>query len=982
VTPEQRQRIDDLFQAALDVGQEARSAWLDSACGDDSLVRAEVQRLLNRQESAADLTEPLSGLESQPPESLPGDAPERIGAYELIRVIGTGGMGMVYEAVQDNPRRTVALKLMHRAVASPSGLRRFEHEAQILGQLRHPGIAQVYDAGTHTYGSQTVPYFVMELIDGVSLTTYAELHTLDVRHRLELITKVCDAVQHGHQKGVIHRDLKPANILVDATGQPRVIDFGVARVTDEDLLVTTLHTDVGQFVGTLPYMSPEQMGGDPADLDTRLDVYALGVVCYELLTGRLPHDVMGKSVAEVARIVQDEDARLASTINSLFRGDIDTILAKALEKDKTRRYESASALATDIRRYLNDEPIAARPASTFYQLRKFARRNRAIVAGAAFAVLGLIGGTAFATWKAIEATDERNRARAAEQQVRAQAEATRIEARKAKRINRFLQDMLAAADPEQARGRDLSVRDMLDRAANRIDTELADEPEVAAALHYTVGATYRGLGLYAAAEPHLQRALELRTGLLGAGAAETLYAMHALAVLYYDLGRLREAESLCRQTIDMATRTLGEEEGVTLSAANQLALLLQDQGRLSEAEPHFRHVLAARRRLAGPEDPQTLLSLNNLAWLLATRGEQNEASELFEETLAIRRRVSGDDHPETLRTMVNLAGSLRALGDVERAEPLAVEAAEGCRRVLGENHGLTLYAMDRLAGLYAQTDRLREAEDLARETLALRRKALGEDHPHTLWSMNTLVTVLTRSGKFEEAAQLARRTLEARQQRLGPEHPATLASANSLAVALMLGDGAPEAETLLRELVETHERVDGEDDADTLRVTHNLALTLERQGRASEAEPLFARVHEARARELGPNHADTLAAARGVAYAKLGQGHFREAETLLREILGAAEDVLPIEHEVVLDTRRDLGRCLTRLERWEEAEPEFLAVYAAFETRYGVDDWRVRLAAKRLVSLYEAWGRPRRAEPYQQLLASEKQKSTVESGTE
>jgi tetratricopeptide (TPR) repeat protein len=635
----------------------------------------------------------------------------------------------------------------------------------------------------------------------VSLTAFAAARKLNTRQRLELVAKICDAVHYGHQKGIIHRDLKPANILVDASDQPRVIDFGVARVTDRDLQVTTLQTDIGQLIGTLPYMSPEQMSGNPAELDTRSDVYALGVVCYELLTARLPHDLSDKSVADAARTVRDEDPQLASAVDGRFRGDIDTILATALEKDKTRRYQSASALAADIRRYLHDEPIAARPASTFYQLRKLSRRHRAVVAGAVIAVVGLICGTAFATWKAIEATAERNRAVQAKQEVRQQAEVARIEARKAKRINTFLKDMLAAADPRQAHGWELTVREMLDKAAGRIDAELAEEPEVAAALHYTVGSTYRGLGLYAEAEPHLQSAIELHRAHTGADAPPTLDAMHALAVLYRDLDRRREAEALCRQTLEQARRAMGEEDPAALAATNLLALLLQDQGRLDEAETHLRHVLAVHRRVSSPEHPRTLLALNNLAWLLSTQGNREEAMELFEEILAIRRRVSGNNHPETLRTMVNLANALRDFGALDRAKPLAIEAVEGCRRVLGDRHGMTFYAMDRLAWLYYEMDQLTEAEALARETLAARRATLGDEHTHTFFSIDTLVTVLTDQGNYDEAIALAREALEGRRRRLGPDHAATFISVTKYTRVLQLAGRFQEAET---ELLSVH----------------------------------------------------------------------------------------------------------------------------------------------------------------------------------
>jgi len=305
-------------------------------------------------------------------------APTRrtIGRYRIKGLIGGGGMGNVYAAVQEEPRRTVALKVMKPGIAAPRAMRRFELEAQTLARLRHPGIAQIYEAGTHDEGSGPVPYFAMEYVAGAkSITEYADGRSLGIRERLELFAKVCDAVHHGHQKGIIHRDLKPSNILVDSSGNPKIIDFGVARATDSDMAVTTLQTDVGQLIGTLQYMSPEQCDADPDGLDTRSDVYALGVVLYELLCARPPYDLAQVALHEAARVIREEAPEKPSTIDRTLRGDVETITLKALEKEPERRYQSAADLGRDIERYLTSEPIEARPASALYQLRLMATRH-------------------------------------------------------------------------------------------------------------------------------------------------------------------------------------------------------------------------------------------------------------------------------------------------------------------------------------------------------------------------------------------------------------------------------------------------------------------------------------------------------------------------------------------------------------------------------------------------------------------------------
>jgi len=393
--PANFKRAEEIFHAAADLPGTQREAFVERKCEDAPELRAFVQRLLNHDSTG------MGEFMRQPPVKAPEEngasspiaPPTRIGRYEIVRVIGEGGMGIVYEARQEHPRRTVALKVIRAELPSRSLLRRFQHEAEILGQLQHRGIAQIYEASSAEVGSirgtrLRQPYFAMEYIAGRPLGDYARESGLDTRERVGLVAKVCDAVQHAHQKGVIHRDLKPGNILVDATGQPKILDFGVARVTDADMKTVTMQTDAGQLVGTLPYMSPEQVSGDSAQLDTRSDVYSLGVILYELLSGKLPHEVRDRSIAEAARIIRDEQPARLTTIDRALRGEIETIVGRAIEKEKERRYQSASDLADDIRRYLRGEAIEARRDSTLYVMRKaLSRHRRLAVAAVAFVVL-------------------------------------------------------------------------------------------------------------------------------------------------------------------------------------------------------------------------------------------------------------------------------------------------------------------------------------------------------------------------------------------------------------------------------------------------------------------------------------------------------------------------------------------------------------------------------------------------------------------
>jgi serine/threonine protein kinase len=396
---ERSRKIQELYHAAVELAPEPRAALLAQAGPD---LRREVESLLRYGASCTAsgelLARPMAELAAG---LLEAAAPPRIGNYRILSTLGSGGMGVVYRAEQEHPRRIVALKVMLPGWSNPELLDRFERESHVLGRLQHPGIAQVYEAGNTDFGAGLQPYFAMEFIEGQSLLEYAEAHRRTTRARLGIMLKICDAVHHAHRRGIIHRDLKPGNILVDNTGQPKILDFGVACMTDGDAQLTR-QTCLGQLVGTLAYMSPEQVLGDPLELDTRSDVYALGVVLYQLLAGRLPY-TLGPSLPQVVQTIRETDPVPLSSISQNYRGDVETIAAKALEKDKTRRYSTAADLAADIRRYLDDEPIAARPPSAGYHLRKFARRHRLLVAGLAAVFLTLTTGVVASTWQAVRA---------------------------------------------------------------------------------------------------------------------------------------------------------------------------------------------------------------------------------------------------------------------------------------------------------------------------------------------------------------------------------------------------------------------------------------------------------------------------------------------------------------------------------------------------------------------------------------------------
>ena len=571
-----RPEVEAAFVASLELPDAERLAFLRREYPNNPALWTEVEALVNEYRIAGSFLEPGNrALVSRIQECVHPQLPKALGNYRIHRLLGEGSMGAVYEAEQDQPRRKVALKVIKPGLSGPELLRRFELESEALGRLHHPGIAQIYEAGTGNNGFGPQPYFAMEFINGEPLAAYAESHQLDPRQRLEIMAKICESVHHAHQRGIIHRDLKPGNIIVDESGQPKILDFGVARVTDSDAYATR-QTDAGRLVGTLAYMSPEQVLAEPAELDIRTDVYALGVILFELLARRLPYQLTPQ-LHEAARIIREEEPAQLGSIDRAYRGDIETIAARALEKDKVRRYSSAADLGAEIQRYLNDEPIVARRPTAAYHLWKFARRNRVLVSGIAAVFVVLIAGILSSTWEAARArragqtaVSERDRAAAARQAATqerdralnaervavseteratlAEAQAVReknraisernradTESATAKAINEFLQNDLLAQAGASAQARpdtkpdpDLKVRTALDRAAARIAGKFEIRPVVEAALRRTIGTAYQDLGLYAEAQAQYERALGLRRRVFGDDHTETAGIMNDL----------------------------------------------------------------------------------------------------------------------------------------------------------------------------------------------------------------------------------------------------------------------------------------------------------------------------------------------------------------------------------------------------------------------------------------------------------------------
>jgi eukaryotic-like serine/threonine-protein kinase len=755
---------------------------------------------------------------SEASSGTPLSHPKSIGPYRLVRKLGEGGMGQVWLAEQTAPfQRLVAIKLIRAGVADNVLLERFESERQALARMSHPAIAKVYDAGTTPDGT---PYFVMEYVPGIHITDYCDQKRLSIRQRLELFLKVCEGVQHAHQKAILHRDLKPANILVneiDGKAAPHIIDFGIAKaIADHDPLAT-MFTRAGNFIGTPVYMSPEQANPDIRDVDTRSDVYSLAVILYELLSGALPFDATqwrNDLIQENLRKIYEQDpplpsmqfqkttttqtatatqtAHLRSTepreLVSQLRGDLDWITMKAMERDRARRYGSPSELAGDLQHFLNNEPVSARPASTGYRLQKYIRRHRLGVAMAAAGILLLI---AFSVMQAIQIrriTQERDH--------------TARERDRANRVTDFMTRMFRVSDPSEARGNSITAREVLDKASKEIDTGLANDPEMQAQMMHVMGDVYDNLGLYSRAMPLEQRTVEIRKRVLGPDNPDTLKSQGNLAVLLARTGHLPEAEKLARETLDTSRRVLGPENPLTLGSMSNLAILLDHEGRFDEAEKLARETLDTSRRVLGPEHQNTLKAMMTLANIVSSEGKEADAEKLYRETLDIRRRVLGPDHPDTLSAMNNLANILNAEGHTADAEKLYRETLDIQRRVLGPEHPATLGSMSNLANALDDEGQYAEAEKLCRESLEIRRRVLGPEHPETLESMNNLAATLTHEGKYAEAEKLARETLEIRQRTLGPDNRQTAISRYELATITARSGQREKAFSFLREAVE------------------------------------------------------------------------------------------------------------------------------------------------------------------------------------
>ncbi len=861
-----------------------------------------------------------------------GPPPDSFTGYKILRELHRGGQGVVYQAIQESTQRKVAIKVMREGpFAGAADRARFDREVHVLGQLNHPHVVAIHDTGS----AAGHLYFVMDYIPGQTLDLYMAggEHTVD--ETLRLFGKICDAVNAAHLRGVIHRDLKPSNIRIDAEGEPHVLDFGLAKVASS-VAESSAMTLTGQFVGSLPWASPEQAEAAPSKIDVRTDVYSLGVVLYQMLTGKFPYEVIGNMRDVLDRIMRAEPGR-PSTIRKQINDEVDTIVLKCLQKERERRYQTAGELGRDVRHYLSGDPIEAKRDSGWYVLKKTLRRYRVPTAVAAGFIMLITASTVALGFLYREADDQRRIAEAAErEQSRAREEAE--EARDQTQIVAdFQSSMLAETDPEgmglaivdgfedrirEVLAERIDDRSELDRvmhdwrqrtlkagptnvalgvldefvlakAAKTIEKDFGDQPLVRAALQQTVADTYGEIGLYESAMPLQEAALQTRRDELRDDHPDTLTSIYSMGLLLQSMGKYEDAEPYFREALEGYRRARGDDDPDTLDLIGAMGLLLTETGDYEDAEPYGRQALEGRRRVLGDDHPQTLLSINNMGYLLATMGKLAAAEPYYREALETRRRVLADDHLETLGSINNMAGLLQLMDKPAEAGPYWDEALEGYRRVLGDNHPHTLLSINNMGYRLQSIGKLDEAEKFYREALEGNRRVLGDEHPQTLLTINNMGYLLAAKGERSEAEDFYREALETRRRVLGDEHPNTLGS------------------------------------------LHNLGDLLRDMGRLEEAEALGAELVRGARRSLPEGHWYT-----GVFLTNYGKclaelKRYAEAETALLEAYGILEAALGPEHERTIKVIQSIA--------------ELYAAWHAAESDGGYDvkaaEWRAKLPA-------------------------------------
>jgi serine/threonine-protein kinase len=883
-------RLTDIFHQALECTVADRGAFLDAACVGIPDVRAEVESLLAAFAQAGDfiaVLDPQRGAALIEQTSDVEQSGQRVGPYRLIRELGRGGMGVVFlaERAEGGFDQRVVVKLIKRGMDSDAILQRFLRERQILAGLDHTSVARLFDGGVTDDGQ---PYFAMEYVDGKPLTTYCDERELTVHERLRLFEDTCRAVQYAHGKLVVHRDLKPSNILVTNDGQLKLLDFGIAKLLDQEDDITAL-TQAGMRLLTLGYAAPEQVRGEP--VTTAADVYALGVILYELLTGVRPHQAEERSRADVARAVCEVEPRRPSLVVASqprlarrLRGDLDTIVLKALSKECSRRYTSAEALAEDVHRHLAGHPVLARRDTAIYVAAKFVRRHKVAVAAATVVTVSLVLGLIGTAWQATVAARERDRAR--------------VEAERAQAVKEFLVGLFKASDPVESKGEAITARELMERGAERIERELASQPALQAELLDTVTLISHSIGRYDRAKALGERALDRARLAYGPDHPQVTEALETLGWMLQASGDSAAAEAVARQAVAQRRRLSPADSPALARSLELLAVLLRERARPNDAEPLHREALAIRQRRLGGEHPDTALTLSNLANVLYMKGDYSTAAEKQREVVRIQRKTLGDRHASVATSLVSLGAALLQDGDIAGAETAHQEALDLRRQVYGEEHPRVSESLHHLAAARQAKGDLSGAEVLYRQALVMERTFKGEDHRDVGIVMDNLAHTLAQQARFGDAMPLFAQANTLLRRAVGNDHP------------------------LLARTLERH------------------GLALVEQGRAREARPLLDECVAIMSARYGTGHPALASALAASARAKAALGEHIEAERVFREALDLQRKRRPSPNAVTVEILTELGKGLSDRRRAAEAEPLLREAVSQAERSLPESHWR------------------------------------------
>lgn len=933
-------QVKEIFSNALELDGEVRAKYIRDACGNDENLLKEVLSLIESHQIQSPLDQSIEELRETVLSEMTAaeNIDQNVGAYKILKELGRGGMGRVFlaERADEQFYQKVALKLLYTGFTHDNQTLRFLNERQILASLTHRNIAGLLDGGITGHGQ---PWFAMEYVEGLPIDQYCNENRLTINQRLELFTDVCRAVQYAHQKLIVHRDIKPSNILVKTDGTVKLLDFGIAKVLNHDELSTEYVpvTKTGLLPLTPAYASPEQVKGET--ITTASDIYQLGIVLYELLAGCRPYDVTGRTPSEIEQIICEQPLTRPSTavtnmpadvkngrtlshetgskqalelraLQKKLKGDLDTIIIKALRKEPGRRYSSAEQLSEDLRLYLAGMPVTSHPDSRIYRTGKFIRRHKLGVFSAAAIALLLFGYAITITWHS--------------QRTQAALEHARQEAAKAEQVTGFLMGMFEAGRPGESPGDSITARELLERGIEEAEN-LDDQPEIQAQMYEVVGSVYQSLGQYSLAEPPLETSLSIRKTLFGDNHPETARSLHQLGLMYHRTGDYDKASQLHREALEIRRMHFGSEHEAVASSLNSLAEVMHATGDYEEAEAIYRKVLPMRRQLLGEEHPDVNSTLFRLGNLLQDRGQYDEAEEKLKQSLELVKKLKGERHHDTASNMIGLSLLLRQQGKLDEAEEYNRLALEIYREALDEDHPFIAAATNNLAVILYDREDYERAIPLYYDALDRYKTILGNEHPGIATMIDNLGAAYSRSGFYRQAESLYREALNIRLSLLNPGHPDVAGSLN------------------------------------------NLGSVLRRMGQYIEAENHLLGAVEIRRTKLGDNHPALARSLTHLARVHHDQGYHDEAEPLIREALAIRQEAYPDHHPEIAESLSLLGACLTKLGEYENAEIKLQEAYSLLEEFSNNHDRYRTETLSGLVTLYEKWGKPDKANQYRLL---------------